>query len=360
MTATYERGELVNLELRRVPVVSADGTHLVCSLPAGERLVLPLDHHGLTVTRVAPREWPPQAGDVWRGTAGERWFARATDEDEVILLSDRVHGGNVWPGEMLDSYGPAALVWREGWSPKPEPAGPPSAEWLVPEDPREAAIVGLRELVDWLETTPLAPLPYFPGIRVYVDNMLHGNGGSKLDKDAGVALLRNLAATTGTTLNEYVHLTFGREFTGGVSYEAMLCNWAEPTEDLPGEGGGEVAVSGGETTGAATAPAESSPAGPAVPAEDPPADAASGVSRPLDRSGVAADSAPVSAGDGAAVTPDVWVPRRRSGTHYHQHDGLTRYTICGRTARPNGALLPRAEAEAFGAVPCPSCFSGAA
>lgn len=77
----------------------------------------------------------------------------------------------------------------------------------------------------------------------------------------------------------------------------------------------------------------------------------------------AADSVPVVTGDGAAVTPDVWVSIRRRGIHYHGFHGLGtpgQYTACGRAARANGTLLPLAKATAFGAVPCPRCYGGAA
>jgi hypothetical protein len=33
------------------------------------------------------------------------------------------------------------------------------------------------------------------------------------------------------------------------------------------------------------------------------------------------------------------------------------YTACGRAARPNGNRIPLAEAVAFGAVPCPRCYT---
>jgi hypothetical protein len=75
--------------------------------------------------------------------------------------------------------------------------------------------------------------------------------------------------------------------------------------------------------------------------------------------GNAAVPAPVVTGDGAAVTPDVWVPIRRRGTNYHR-PGEQRSTACGRNMFPNGVRLLVDEALVFGAVPCPRCYGGAA
>lgn len=112
-------------------------------------------------------------------------------------------------------------------------------------------------------------------------------------------------------------------------------------------------VAGPDGAGSATAPAES-----AAGVGQPPADGAHDAARLDDGGAPAADPAPVVTGDGAAVTPDVWVARRRRGIAYHQLDGKygADYTHCGRAARANGHRLTRAEAEAFGAVPCDRCY----
>lgn len=138
-----------------------------------------------------------------------------------------------------------------------------------------------------------------------------------------------------------------------------------------------------EGAGSATAPTESSPAGPAVapttPGGDggdcrlqdrpgaetaagdalPPADGAHDAGTPESGGVSAAVPAPVVTGDGAAVTPDVWVPIRRRGTNYHR-PGEQRSTDCGRNMFPNGVRLLVDEALVFGAVPCPRCYGGAA
>ena len=91
---------------------------------------------------------------------------------------------------------------------------------------------------------------------------------------------------------------------------------------------------------------------------DPPADGEPEAVRLDDGGTPAAVPAPVASGDGAAVTPDVWVARRRRDIAYHQVAVADVFTVCGRVARANGQRLTRAEAEAFGAVPCDRCYGG--
>lgn len=117
-------------------------------------------------------------------------------------------------------------------------------------------------------------------------------------------------------------------------------------ESLPA--GGEEVVGPFEGSGSATAPTETA-VGVSVASAD---------GEPTLSGAPAADPVPDSDGDGAAVTPEVWVARRRRGIGYHQIEvGLTGgWTTCGRAARPNGLRIPQAEAEAFGAVPCDRCY----
>jgi hypothetical protein len=45
---------------------------------------------GNVITRTAPRDWPPEAGDVWETGDGKTWFARKNTirSGEVVLISD--------------------------------------------------------------------------------------------------------------------------------------------------------------------------------------------------------------------------------------------------------------------------------
>lgn len=364
MTARFEVGELVDVVIKGARIVEADATGVM--VEAKDMDAMWLDLSAVTVTRVAPKEWPPRSGDVWRGVGGERFFARATDDDDVILLSERTHGGNAWPNEMLASYGPAELVWREGWSPKPEPAGPPAAE---PEpDQRAEKIAGLRELADWFEANPDVPLPYWTTVEV---SMAINNFdlADRSNASYRAELIRVAGVVGAEPRLDDSHPGFYRRFRGA-SYRVFYIPRDEPTEDIA-LGVGEVADPA-EGSGSATAPVETSragdtdaapeasavattqpgdadsPAGPAASVDDPPGDAVHEDSRPQDRPGP------------AAVTPDVWVSIRRRGIHYHGFHGLGtpgQYTACGRAARANGTLLPLAEATAFGAVPCPRCYA---
>ncbi|MER7002243.1 hypothetical protein ABT297_04230 [Dactylosporangium sp. NPDC000555] len=159
MTARYEVGELVNLEFRAVPVVRFDERHLTCALPEdGGQLVMPLDHPGLTVTRVAPREWPPQPGDIWEDARGEQWFARSHPEIDGPALAhvDAVRNSEWDAGTILDAHGPMRLAYRKGWTPGPAPAAA-ATESPTPEEPTIPE--ALRELADILEANP-GLLPY--------------------------------------------------------------------------------------------------------------------------------------------------------------------------------------------------------
>jgi hypothetical protein len=68
------------------------------------------DAERVTITRLAPAEWPPQIGDLWRGK--RLWFTRADGYGNPIFIS----GGND-PSRDVDSInqdeGPLTLVHRE-------------------------------------------------------------------------------------------------------------------------------------------------------------------------------------------------------------------------------------------------------
>ena len=256
MSARYEVGELVDVLIRNGRIVEADATSVM--VEAKDMDAMWLDLNAVQVTRVAPKEWPPQTGDVWEDAAGDQWFARThPDVDGVSLSSMDGRKFSGWDAvTILEAHGPMRLVYRRGWSPKPEPAGPPADEpdRLVPEDPRAATILGLREMADWLEANPSVPLPWYSSsLTAYVD---HDPATST--KAASIEVLRRASEATGVELDESMHLSLRKSFTGRVRYDAVLCNWAtpdepdEPDESLPGAGE-EVA---GPGAGSATAPAE--------------------------------------------------------------------------------------------------------
>jgi hypothetical protein len=267
-------------------------------------------------------------------------------------------------------------------------------------------VAGLRELADFVEASDL-PMPTY---RMMLSGALSVSAGYELDNEASAAMVGRAAQMLDVDLVTRVsgadrHHTADRSF-GPIELHLSFVEFgvvtdialgggevADPdpsagsattrdvehyhvrgTAGLPGENEAEcacgVTYAGFDTHAEAVAAldqhitAVDSPAGPAASVDDPSGDAVQKDSRPQDRPGPAAVSVsvPVATGDGAAVTPDVWVARRRRGIHYHACDvqAHDRFTACGRSARPNGNRVPLTEAEAFGAVPCPRCYGGAA
>lgn len=228
---------------------------------------------------------------------------------------------------------------------------------------RAEKIAGVRELADWLEANPDAPLPWWADVTVMVSiNNLDGMGGASDEvRLAELVRIADLMGVTADLRDEPAapHPHADKVFRGRTAYRLVLVTdaYRRDYKDIPGAG--EEVV--GPGAGSATAPAESSPAGPVASADDPPADAVSGDSRPQDRPGTAAVPAPDSSGDGAAVAPDVWVAVRRRGVTYHDangpviHGGTESLTVCGRSMR-TGSRLPLAEArDDLGGVRCVAC-----
>ncbi len=201
---------------------------------------------------------------------------------------------------------------------------------------RAETLAGLRELADWLEANPEVPLPYL-SFGYFPANRLDGMA-------AALAELFRVAdamdAVPGVPYGNHV-VALGPQHRGGVRYEVIVCDAAEDFALGVGEVAGPA-----EGSGSATAPTESAAAD-FVPAAD--------GAQPAKAGTPAAVPAPVVSGDGAAVTPDVWVPIRRRGTNYHR-PGEQRSTVCGRNMFPNGVRLLVDEALTFGAVPCPRCY----
>jgi hypothetical protein len=66
----------------------------------------------VTVERVAPAEWPPRPGDLWRDKDGAIWFAVAHPHHSGPHL--RGHDDGIAPADFIaENYGPLTLVRRE-------------------------------------------------------------------------------------------------------------------------------------------------------------------------------------------------------------------------------------------------------
>ncbi|MFI6813737.1 hypothetical protein ACIBG7_15055 [Nonomuraea sp. NPDC050328] len=91
------------------------------------------DAPGVTVERVAPEEWPPQPGDLWRDGRGNLWFAarhipdydnhedsRGINGDgfRTVLVPSHLGeaGAPERPENVVQPFGPFALVRREASS----------------------------------------------------------------------------------------------------------------------------------------------------------------------------------------------------------------------------------------------------
>jgi hypothetical protein len=148
----FKPGEIVDITIKGACVTNcyptahedADGTRtdtgtvLVVSLDGARRddrsVAVNIATPGVTVERVAPAEWPPRAGDLWRDRHGHLHFAAYYAPDycdredsrgidsvgvRVVLLPQGLSDGCV-PGQQMyrpetanQDNGPLTLVHRE-------------------------------------------------------------------------------------------------------------------------------------------------------------------------------------------------------------------------------------------------------
>jgi hypothetical protein len=120
---TYAVGELVDVTIRGARVV---GTLRRRSDDQYPEIVLALDEHagqefsvtlplvdGVTIERIAPAEWPPLVGDLWRDRAGTLWFDTPNSPyaDNHWLIGSNGQGDHA--NSLLKLNGPLTLVHRE-------------------------------------------------------------------------------------------------------------------------------------------------------------------------------------------------------------------------------------------------------
>ncbi|MEV4270585.1 MULTISPECIES: hypothetical protein [Micromonospora] len=138
---TYVPGDLVAIAIRQATVlqVGQSGNWIRVSGEDGAQYEIPLHHQDVTVERVAPAEWPPVLGDLWRDSTGDLWFAtlkaaRVGDDGRVFESARLVMAParetphlyreqRIAPDKLLSQYGPLELVHRE-----PQPADPDGDE----------------------------------------------------------------------------------------------------------------------------------------------------------------------------------------------------------------------------------------
>ncbi|MEH0823435.1 MULTISPECIES: hypothetical protein [unclassified Micromonospora] len=134
---TYVPGDLVAIAIRQATVlqVGQSGNWIRVSGDDGAQYEIPLHHQDVTVERVAPAEWPPVLGDLWRDSGADLWFAtlkaaRVGDDGRVFESARLVMAParetphlyreqRIAPDKLLSQYGPLELVHRE---PQPDDA----------------------------------------------------------------------------------------------------------------------------------------------------------------------------------------------------------------------------------------------
>lgn len=250
----YVVGELVDVTMRGVrvaAVVPVAGTTVLRLRMDEDEIDLALVT-GITVTRVAPAEWPPQIGDVWDDAHGGSWWTRYND-GEPYLQSET--GGVDEPTWVLERYGPMKLAYRRGWTPESAAIAAAAVEPAEPEvlDERAETIAGLRQLIDWLEAHPDAPIGATE--RRY---SVFPRGETPEDKVGSLAELRRLGDALGLDpeVCSLAHvLRSGPRFRGGVQVEFIVCDAAHlvraearrrPAPVVTGDGAGSQTLLGAE------------------------------------------------------------------------------------------------------------------
>ncbi|WP_119728375.1 hypothetical protein [Thermomonospora amylolytica] len=113
----FQPGEIVNITIKGVRIAR----------PRSATAVTITDEHGVTyqmppqaaVEPVAPAEWPPQVGDVWRDHEGDLWFTQELLEEngsQVVFApaqSGEYGHSDADPDDALRRYGPMTLVYRK-------------------------------------------------------------------------------------------------------------------------------------------------------------------------------------------------------------------------------------------------------
>jgi hypothetical protein len=148
----FQPGEVVDVAIKNVRYVSTN--EWFHTVEGTEGLSFQVPEGPSVLTRVAPKEWPPQPGDVWEDRNGHEWMATAHGANYVQMISQ---DGDPWSfeHEVLGSFGPLRLVRRRGWTPDAEPpAADPSTV-----DKRAEMVAGLRALADLVEANPTLPFP---------------------------------------------------------------------------------------------------------------------------------------------------------------------------------------------------------
>lgn len=120
MTADYRPGELVKVTIRGRVHALANATGYVLALDYDtsdgieHQMRIITDSPSVTVERVAPAEWPPRPGDLWRDRHGSVWFAFRDPRGWVLMQAgDPTSDQKPQPETVITKHGPLELMHRE-------------------------------------------------------------------------------------------------------------------------------------------------------------------------------------------------------------------------------------------------------
>ncbi|WP_433330102.1 hypothetical protein [Spirillospora sp. CA-294931] len=125
MTALNELqpGEWVQLDIHmaRVSLITDDAVHFVRAGDDSEPpIVVRHCDVGVSITRLAPAQWPPQRDDIWQDRDQDRWFAQLVDtqhgDHHIVMVCGRAAKGvglsHPYPDLINENFGPLRLVSR--------------------------------------------------------------------------------------------------------------------------------------------------------------------------------------------------------------------------------------------------------
>lgn len=107
-------GEVVDIHIIGAKVMGTDDVGLMRVLVGNWQPIINLRNDGVAVERVAPAGWPPQAGDVWKDSNDEEWFAstRTATSPVELFLADFSSSMAMEPDDLAEKFGPVRLVRR--------------------------------------------------------------------------------------------------------------------------------------------------------------------------------------------------------------------------------------------------------
>lgn len=108
-------GDIINVVIKGVRVI---GIHALTGTPTivddnGDEFPMPPQ---AAIERVAPAEWPPQPGDLWRrDDPGDVWFAVFDNYGRklIMLPANPTRGLTAYEPDEVLTRGPLTLVHRE-------------------------------------------------------------------------------------------------------------------------------------------------------------------------------------------------------------------------------------------------------